>query len=207
MGNQKNIVSEGRSAKNPTNNQDKEFILKFVKRDAAPNQFSSIISNCRNTLMKSINAYDPSLLAGKGHLSLYDLKKIVDANHIHIKRNIKKAEISQDDVDHLKREFDIFDDKKARDKYRAYRSKYIKYLTDAGLEMQELATKSLDELKSMMDDRGIDFHKAEYEKKWKIYESDVVKGVNEFLDSGLIHVDGIPLAEGTCKAKAVGGGY
>lgn len=91
-------------------------------------------------------------------------------------------------------------------KIRDQRKNIINALNDAGEQLFDDTMYSLSQLEQMAADKGIDFKKDDLEKKWKIFEKDVVKGIQEFLDSQIIHINDQPLAKSVCITKSIGGG-
>ena len=197
------MIEERRRSNDINHDLNVEFILKHVNANLPKSQWSAYINNEIRRFQKAIQRHDSSLV-DPSETDLFKLKKIVDDNDIELTHNIKKKSISQSDIDHLKREYQ-YDDKKARDNYKKIRDRYINQLNDIGLKLKYSAEKSLDDLKKELNRHGIELEKKRKEA-WKVHEDNVVKGVSQFLDSGMIHINDVPLDKGYCKVQKVGGG-
>lgn len=200
------MIDEKQGRVSPDQNHEKnvEFILKYVNPELPKSQYSAYIKNEIRRHQKAIRNHNPSLV-DPAETNLYVLKKIADDNDIHLKYNISKKKISAADIDHMKRVHHVADDEKARKKYKKTRDRYIRLLNDVGVKIASDTKKSLDELKDLLDQNNVEL-KKQYEHKWKIHEADVVAGVAQFLDSGLVVRNGVPLSKGYCDVRVVGGG-
>lgn len=86
------------------------------------------------------------------------------------------------------------------------RQKYVDALTAAGKQLSDETLYSLQDLKKMADDAGIDFKSQSREKRWQLHEKNVVLGTQRFLDSGKIIVNSQPIKPGLCVVSVIGGG-
>ena len=129
-------IIEARTSKDPYHASNVAFILKHYK-NLKPIQYTSTINNVRHRFLNAIKQHDEVLFNNLKNDSLEYLKKVIDDNNIHVKSNFKTSMVSQEDINHIKKEKGIDNDEQARKMYVSMRNAYMKKLTDANVDMQK----------------------------------------------------------------------
>lgn len=116
---------------------------------------------------------------------------------------------NKDDADYIRNDLGFNGSTAMSTKIKATKHRYANLLANAGIE-DDLNQKTLRELRSLLDAKGIDFKSSARRKDWQAHEQDVVDGINVLFKSKVFKLKEaskeLDIDANKFKASPIGGG-
>lgn len=116
---------------------------------------------------------------------------------------------SKDDADYIRNDLGFNGSTAMSTKIKATKHRYANLLANVGIE-DDLSQKTLRELRSLLDAKGIDFKSSSRRKDWQVHEHDVVDGINTLFKSNVFKLkdasNELDIDTTKFKASSAGGG-